>query len=326
MLSPATLRRRYMDETVRLRGGARVRIVERPGIWMAPDERRALVDDLQRVVRAAVPAGSLDYGAASGDPERLAGSVLTVVYAPGDDRPIAFNALAFLDCELHGRPIDVLHLGLVMIDPGARASGLSGVLYGLTCFLLFARRQLRPLWVSNVTQVPAVFGMVSESFENVYPTCDPAGRQSFAHLQLARQIMARHRHVFGVGADAELDEERGIIRNAYTGGSDNLKKRFADAPKHRHEQHNAWCERMLDYGRGDDVLQLGQFTLRAARSYYTRSARALSPGALALSFATRALESLVAPVVQWLDARHSMGALRPALPILRSPHRRRTHG
>ena len=315
-----------MDETVRMRGGARVRIVERPGMWMAAEDQRALVADLQTVLRAAIPAGSLDYGAASGDPERLASSVLTIVYSADDDRAVAFNALAFLDCELRGQPVDVLHLGLVMVDPAVRASGLSGVLYGLTCFLLFARRQLRPLWISNVTQVPAVFGMVSESFEQVYPTCDPRDRQSFAHLQLARQIMARHRHVFGVGPEAEFDEEHGIIRNAYTGGSDNLKKSFDESARHRHPQHNEWCARMLDYDRGDDVLQLGRFTLRAAGGYYTRSAPALSPGALAMQFVLRALEAFVAPVVQWLSADQPMGALRPARPILSGPPRRALHG
>jgi len=288
----------------------RVRILERPGLWMPEPELARLVDDLQSVVRASVPAGDLAYGAASGSRERLNGSVLTVVYG-SDGRPVAFNALALLDCELRGQPVEVLHLGLVMVAPGVRASGLSAMLYGLTCFLLFARRQLRPLWVSNVTQVPAVFGMVAEQFENVYPTSDTGDRQRYDPLHLARQIVARHRHVFGVGPDAEFDERRSVILNAYTGGSDNLKKSFDDAPKHRHEPHNETCRRELDYARGDDFLQLGQFTLRAARVYFTRSASLLSPGALAARFAFMALELLVAPTLQWFAADRAMGDLRP---------------
>jgi hypothetical protein len=288
----------------------RVRILERPGLWMPEPELARLVEDLQSVVRACVPAGELGYGAASGSRERLNTSVLTLVYDP-DGRPVAFNALALLDCELRGQPVEVLHLGLVMVAPGVRASGLSAMLYGLTCFLLFARRQLRPLWVSNVTQVPSVFGMVAEQFENVYPTSDPADPQRYDHLHLARQIMARHRHVFGVGPDAEFDERRSVILNAYTGGSDNLKKSFADAPKHRHERHNETCQRELDYARGDDFLQLGQFTLSVARGYFTRSASLLSPSALAARFAFMALGSLVAPALQWFSADRAMGDLRP---------------
>lgn len=316
MLSPATLARPYLDETVSARAGARVRIVERPGRWMAHQALDQLVADLQRIVRAATPAGILDYGVASGDRARLDDAIVTVVY-DRNTTPIAFNALTLLDCELRGRPIEVLHLGLVMVDPAHRAGGLSGVLYGLTAFLLFARRRLRPLWVSNVTQVPAVFGMVSESFDNVFPTAAGA-RQSYDHLHLARQIMARHRHVFGVGGEAEHDEVRGIIRNAYTGGSDNLKKPFAVATKHRKDAHNEACRLALDYDRGDDFLQLGQVTLRAARRFFTRSSPNVSPVAFALTFTLLALESLVAPVIQWFAADTPMGDLRPALGTARS--------
>lgn len=311
MLSLATLSRPYLNETVSARGGGRIRIVERPGRWMSPDAVDRLVSDLQTVVRASIPSGSLDYGAASGDPARLDASIITLVY-DRDGKPVAFNALALMPVELRGQEIEVLHLGLVMIDPNHRASGLSGVLYGLTSFLLFARRRMRPLWISNVTQVPAVFGMVAESFDNVFPSPDPRARQRYDHLHLARQIMARHRHVFGVGDDAVLDERRGVIMNAYTGGSDNLKKRFEDAPKHRHEVHNEMACRELDYDRGDDFLQLGQMTLRGAREYFTRSASFISPRALALQFGLRALESAVAPILQWFDPRRPMGDLRPA--------------
>jgi hypothetical protein len=312
MLSPATFGRSYLDETVTARGNARVRIIERPGRWMEEPQLEGLVSDLQTIVRAATPAGSLDYGAASGDRSRLDDAILTVVYA-ADGAPIAFNALTLLDCELRGRPVEVLHLGLVMVHPAHRAGGLSGVLYGLTAFLLFARRRLRPLWISNVTQVPAVFGMVAESFENVFPAAGgDVVPQRYDHLHLARQIMGKHRHVFGVGADAEHDEARGIIRNAYTGGSDNLKKSFGDAPKHRNELHNEACRTQLDYERGDDFIQLGQVTVDAARRYFTRSTSQISPTALALKFALLTLESLVAPVLQWFAADVAMGDLRPA--------------
>ena len=311
MLSPATLRRRYLNETVSARGGVRLRIVERPGRWMSPQELATIVGDVQEVVATAVPGGGVSYGATSGDASRLDASILTIAY-DRNGRPIGFNALALMECELRGQQIEVLHLGLVVILPTQRTSGLAGALYGLTAFLLFARRQMRPLWISNVTQVPAVFGMVSEAFDGVFPTSDAANLQRYDHAHLARQIMTRHRAVFGVGEEAGYDERRGVITNAYTGGSDNLKKGFDEAAKHRSAMHNETCRRELDYGRGDDFLQIGQVTLRAARSYFTRSSPVISPGALALQFGTRVLESLVAPLVQWFDARRQMGDLRPA--------------
>jgi hypothetical protein len=311
MLLVDALGGRYLNYRFRTTGRATVRIVERPGRWMDPAALDRLVADCRTVVRSTLSAGALDYGVVGGDRSRLDDAILTVVYAAEDGRPIAFNALSIMACELRGRPTEVLHLGLVMVDPTTRAKGLTAVLYGLTCFLVFARHQMRPLWVSNVTQVPAIFGMVAEQFAAAYPSALPGARRTFDHLTLARQIAARHRHVFGVGPEAGFDEQRFVLTNAYTGGSDNLKKTFEDASKHRHEAHNAWCAAELDYARGDDVLQLAQFTLPAARRHFTRFRSVISPAFLATQFAFLFLESVLAPVAQWLTPTRPMGALRP---------------
>jgi hypothetical protein len=246
-----------------------------------------------------------------GDRERLENTVITVVYEGRDQRPVAFNALALMDADLAGRQIEILHLGLVMVDPNLRGRGLSELLYGLTCVLLFIRRQCRPIHLSNVTQVPAVVGMVASTFDDVFPTPERPAGPSFPHLILARQIMARHRHVFGVGNDAWLDEDRSIICNAYTGGSDGLKKSFESASKHRDNIYNNFAEKNLDYTRGDDFLQVGQINIRAARRYLSRIARPASAPWLAGSLLLFALQSAVLPVVQWFDDEQHWGGLRP---------------
>ncbi|MDA9249842.1 hypothetical protein N8140_01975 [Octadecabacter sp.] len=61
-----------------------------------------------------------------------------------------------------------------------------------------------------------------------------------------------------------------MITNAYTGGSDDLKKTWDTAPKHRDAVFNDFCQAVLDYDRGDDVLQLGRIDLPALRHYLTR--------------------------------------------------------
>lgn len=305
---------RYLDFGFRASKQARVRIVERPGRWMSRAEQERILEELRALVRRSIPAGTLDYGVLTGDPERWDAAILTLVHDRGNDRDpgalIAFNALSILDCELRGRPQEVIHLGLVMVDSAARARGLSWVLYGLTTMLLFARRRLRPLWVSNVTQVPAVFGMVSESFANVFPSPLPGSRRSFDHLRLARAIMARHRHVFGVGPEAGFDEERFVITDSYTGGSDHLKKPFAQATPHRKEIFNDICRRELDYERGDDFLQLGQVSLQATQSYLLKEVPSGSLAGVAVQFVFLFLSSLVAPVLQWFTPSEPAGELR----------------
>ena len=109
----------------------------------------------------------------------------------------------------------------------------------------------------------------------------PGARQSFAHLQLARGIMRRHRAVFGVGDDAGFDEARFVITDAYTGGSDALKKTFEVAPKHRDPQYDAVLRpRARLRAEATIVLQIGRIDLAGARRYLLqRSAARLAAGA-----------------------------------------------
>ena len=149
------------------------RIVESPGRSLSQADLDQLVAHLRTVAGKTLPAGSLTYGIFSGERERLSRAIVTLISDEATGRPIAFNALSVMPVELDGEPREVTHLGLVMVDPDVQGQGLSWVLYGLTTLVLFARDGLRPKWISNVTQVPAVFGMVCETFSDVFPSPHP---------------------------------------------------------------------------------------------------------------------------------------------------------
>jgi hypothetical protein len=159
--------------------------------------------------------------------------------------------------------------------------------------------------------VPAVVGMVCDTFSDVFPSPLSGARRSFAHLQLARGIMAHHRAAFGVGEEAVFDEARFVITNSYTGGSDALKKTFEAAPKHRGAIYNDFCAGELDYARGDDVLQLGRIDLAGARRYLLSEVPNGSLPSLLVASAVLALQRLVLPVVYWMDDTRGFGTLRP---------------
>lgn len=291
--------------------GFGVEIVECPGRWLPAEAQARLVADCRAVVSACLDGRQLDYGLFAPGGAAWARTVVTLVRRSADGRPVAFNAMPLLPVRRAGADAQVLHLGLVMVDPAERSGGLSWILYGLTCFALFVRGGLRPLWISSVTQVPAVVGMVAETFNQVYP--GQAGtRPSFAHRHLAHQIMAGQRDAFGVGAEAGFVPETQVITDAYTGGSDNLKKSFAVAAKHRDERYNRFCHDALDYARGDDVLQIGRLDLATARRFLARSVPRRALPQLAVQAAILAVQAVVAPLTQWLDARKPLGRLRPA--------------
>jgi hypothetical protein len=307
MTKPAAMR--LLDTTMGAGPGLYSRIVERPGVGLTRGDLEALIADVRAIAHSVLGDRDLAYGIFSGDPETLSRTVLTVVYEKQTRRPVAFNALAILNTDLGGRPVEVLHLGLVMVRPDVRGSGLSATLYGLTCVLLFVRRQCRPVWVSSVTQVPAVVGMVAETFSDVWPG-RPAVRRSFQHERLARQIMGRWRHAFGVGEEAGFDAERFVITDAYTGGSDELKKTFEVAAKHREAVYNDLCADELDYERGDDLLQIGQIDMRAAGRYLARVAPPDTAPGLVGGFALLMIQAALLPLVHWLDHKQPWGSLR----------------
>jgi GNAT superfamily N-acetyltransferase len=304
-------KRKYLDLKFRAAGGqANVRVIERPGLWMKPADCAALIEDLRVIVRT-MNAGDLDYGIFTGDQDRLNHAILTVIYDSKSGRPVGFNALSAMDCHLKGEPVEVVHLGLVVVDPSFRSRGVTWLLYGFTTFLLFMKNRMKPLWISSVTQVPTVVGNVADAFQNVYPAPGTTNRRDFDHLTLAREIMRNHRHVFGVGPDAVFDEDKFVIQNAYTGGSDNLKKTFAQAPKHRNEVYNSFCRDTLDYARGDDVLQIAQIDLSTFLAYMQHSLPRTSSLRVMWELAFAFIEALALPAIHWFSANRPMGDLRP---------------
>ena len=292
------------------------RIVVRPGMALTADQTTALVADMRAIASLTLKGEDLEYGVLGGDADRLNNCVITVVYQSekpkGPRRPVAFNVLLLLDVELANRPTQVMHLGLVMVDPTARGRGLSATLYGLTCVLMFLTGQGRPMWISNVTQVPAVAGMVAETFSNVFPSPRPDARRSFEHLSLGRQIMARHRAAFGVGEDAGFDEGRFVITNAYTGGSDALKKSFAEATPHRQQKYNDFCQQQLDYDRGDDLIQIGRIDMAAAGQYLRKVAPPTTAVGLTGLVLLMGARMALLPLIHWLSPNRAWGVLRPA--------------
>lgn len=306
-------RLRFLDLKLNASRNVRVHVVECPGQWMSAAELDALLAPMRELTRRSI-GHDLDYGVLAGSPERLRHAVITLLHDRVSGKLVAFNALSYMAVELRGRPERALHLGLVMVDPGYRTQGLSWVLYGLTCILIFVKHGLRPLWVSNVTQVPSIVGKVAESFVTAYPNPFHPTRRSFDHVCVAREIMRRHRQVFGVGDDAGFDEDRFVITNAYTGGSDNLKKRFEDAPKHRDERANEICRSTLDYVRGDDFLQVARFDQNVALRYLLREVPRNSLPALLYRLGFLLLGKTLLPLLHWLSPREPMGELRARTP------------
>lgn len=283
---------------------------ERPALCLSEQKLEILQSDLRQISSHILDDKSLYYGVLDPHSDAMSRSLITVIYNKEENRPIAFNAMPFLDVEVGGRQESVLHLGLVMVDPSAQSKGLSSMLYGFSCALLFLKNQMRPMWISSVTQVPAVVGLVSELYSDTYPGLK-GKRRSFDQKLLAQAVMKQHRSAFGVGLDANFDACSFIISNAYTGGSDVLKKTYDATAKHRIEDYNTLCHEQLDYDRGDDFLQIGVLDRRALQNYILRMIPDGNFLGVLTAFLFFVFKALLLPTLYWFDNQKQWGGLRP---------------
>ena len=274
---------------------------ERPGLWCSDEELKAMTAELRTVAAAGQRGKPVpQYGVLLGDRKDLSRRIITIAYDREKKTAVGFNAIVALELDVGVHTESVLHLGLTYIDPSCQGQALPALLYGASTFLTFFKGGLRAFWVSNVTQVPSVIGKFASTYSGAYPSPVIPSRQTFTHLTLARQIMRTERTAFGVADDAPYDEVRSIILNAYTGGSDELKKTFAEAPKHRDPRVNAWCEKELDYARGDDVLQLGRCSLGTAVRFLREKLPRGSGPQLMYQAVVLLLLGTVIPIIRWL--------------------------
>jgi hypothetical protein len=284
-------------------GGLLLELWDRPGRWLDDAELNTLVDDMRTVALAGQRGKPLPvYGALAGNREDLMRRCITMVRLKKTGEPIGFCALAYFDLVLGMQPLSVVHLGLLYVAPDHQHRHLSNLLYGASTTLLLMKTGLRGFWISNVSQVPAAVGLTARHYADVYPRPGPKAVQTFLHLVLARAIMKGHRAAFGVGDEAGFDEARQVITNAYTGGSDELKKTWDEAPKHRDPAINEMCRTWLNYDRGDDVLQLGRCSLRSMWRFFSSHLPENAAVQIAWQAVSIVMIGLVSPMVRWLVA------------------------
>lgn len=276
-------------------------LYEKPGIWCNQKELDELVATLRDVAQRGQGSKEIpDYGVLKGEKFDLNRRIISIAYDRKTGQAIGFSAQAYLDVQVGLRYETVIHLGLIFIDPQFQGRNLSYILSSLPNILIFLKSGLRSIWLSSVSQVPAVVGLVAQNYYAVYPNYNSQVVQTFEHRMLAREIIKHHRSFFGVGAEATYDEDRQIIQNAYTGGSDHLKKSFADAPKHRIDSVNNLCQMHLNYERGDDFLQIGRLNLKAFLIFSrARFAKNIS-GQLLINLVFFAIAGVIAPTLRWL--------------------------
>ena len=235
--------------------GCRLETLRFPGRWMSD----AALERLRRTL-CDIASYRLDplpsYGIFLPDREPFRNRIVTIAYE--DERPVGFSAMVWLPLRVDDTPQDVLHLGLVVTTPNRLSPNLLWQMYYFPVFYVGAHRFLRPFWISCVSLEPSVIGAVSDGFHAVLPHYRHDAPSDGVRTSIARRLVSRHGHEFGAGEHAVFDEQTFVVQGSCRGPSEALRTSFRRAAKYSQRDCNAYCRDLLDYDRGDELLQLGR--------------------------------------------------------------------
>ena len=238
-----------------LQRGCRLETYRFPGRWMTDaqlDRLRGTLCDIARYRLDPLP----EYGIFLPSREPFRNRIVTVAYE--DDRPVALGAMVWLPLRLDPKPQDVLHLGLVVTTPSRLVPHLLWQMYYFPVFFVGLHRYLRPFWISCVSLEPTVIGAVSDGFHAVVPNYRDPFAADGLRTRSARTLVRDHGHEFGAGEDAVFDESTFVVQGSCRGPSESLRTPYRRAAKSTSRACNEYCRELLDYDRGDELLQLGR--------------------------------------------------------------------
>ncbi len=285
---------------IELRGGLKFEIWEKPALWCTEEQLQRIIKDVTDVVANSEDAIDVpEYGVLKGEASDLAKRIISIIYDK-DDRPIAMSAQIYFHIELGATTEEVLHLGLAFVSKASRGKNITTLIYGLPNLFILLKNGFRKQWISNVTQVPAAFGLVQDFYTSCYPSMyqdEPNQEQKI----IAQKIFNEHKQAFGVGEEAIFLAEDFIIEDSYTGGSDNLKKTFAQCAKYRADTRvDVFLEDSLDYARGDDFMQVAfldiKFIIRTLKNKVIQGAL----GNFIVNIFLALFLTIVLPYFRWL--------------------------
>lgn len=243
-------------------GEVLIDVVDQPGRWMSDAQLTRLQDELSEVAEISLDE-RLAYGVFSRTRSAFRNRVIAVAYAAQTGRPCAFTAMVYLPLVRGRKTETIIHLGLTMIAPSSRGQRLQTPLFQ-RIFLSPIVNQFRTSFVvTNIAASPAGIGAVSDYFLDTYPSYHEDRSPTPFHHEVAAQVLARHRHEFGCSRGATFDPDSFVVAgsNQESGGGASAFIKSDPVSRYRDPACNEFCERLLDFERGDELFQVGRADL-----------------------------------------------------------------
>ena len=186
-----------------------------------------------------------------------------------DKKIVGFCSSLVLEIPTVG---DVLHLGLTCASPKARGKKLTHKLTSklLTQYLL-KEAPFDGAWVTNCACVLSSLGNVALYFEDIYPSPFGAKKPTGHHLNIAKGISKFHRAPIAINHDAKLNEQTFIFEGSV---KDAVFEKSAHDSRfhHRNKEITHYYQSIMNFERGDEVLQVGKVSMLTLPKYFFKQA------------------------------------------------------
>lgn len=246
----------------------KIEFLPQPGRYLSDGQLERLVGELREVAGECFDELP-DYQCLRGTREELSDKVITVARR-SDGAAAGFCSAVLLPVEHVG---EVFHLGLTCVRKADRGAGLTHQLTSRVLIQYLLRyKPVGRLWVSNVACVLSSLGNVALHFEDVWPSPWVEAPACSEYYMIAEAIDRRYRDKIFVTASAQFDWRafvfRGSVKNTV------FAKEAGDVRfHHRRPEINAYYQAMLDFRRGDEVLQIGRVSLLTGLKYRLKRRR-----------------------------------------------------
>jgi hypothetical protein len=239
-----------------------------PGKTMSDEELNELTADLKEVATACFDELP-NYQVLTGKREEFERAVI-IVARDKMGRAKGFCSSLVFPVEKVG---NVLHLGLTCVHPSARGKRLTHKLSSkLLLKYLLKESPMSETWVTNCACVLSSLGNVAMYFEDIYPSPYGAEVPTMTHVNIAKDISRRFREPIAINEDADFNMGTFVFEGSVDGTSfqkDSEDQRY----HHRNKELTKFYQDILNFDKGDEVLQVGKVSMLTFPKYIMRNVK-----------------------------------------------------
>lgn len=246
-------------------GKLNLEVIFYPGKTNTLSENEKLVKELKEV--AALCFDELPYyQVLTGEKVELDRAVISTARNDKGEL-LGFCSALILPIEGFG---NVFHTGLTCVHPKARGLKLTHKLTSKLLTKYLVKESLfSETWITNCACVLSSIGNVALYFEDVYPSPYGPIAPSMSHIKIANGISKHYRDQIAINETANFNLDNFVFESSVEGTlflKDEEDKRF----HHRNNQLNDYYKNLLDFERGDEVLQVGKVSLMTLPKYFAK--------------------------------------------------------